>query len=115
MALHQMTGITWHLEDADLTRLSGDVVLGEPLPVLMAAVLRLRLVSVRDGLATLSATMPQDELSSLRRAMGRVDPAEVPARSRLSGDEDGARLVAVIHRASKAADLAIARILARPA
>ncbi len=112
MGLHVMTGLTPQLTQADLPRLTGDVVLGEPLPVLMSAVLRMRLLSVEDGLATLSGTLTRDEINSLRRAMARV---ELPAGARSADRDDELRFVAVIREASRAANAAVARILAQPA
>ena len=109
MGLLVMKGLTPHLEAVDLQRLRGITVLGEPLPLLMSASLRLRLVSVHEGLATIAGTLADDEVAALRRAMHRV-------ALRPDGDQgDAARLVSVVRQACEAADFAVARILARPA
>ncbi len=105
MSLHQMSGLTPHLGEVDLARLEGHSVLGEPLPLLMSAALRLRLVSVRDGWSSLSAAMTDDEADSLRRAMDRVE----------GPSDDARRLVAVVRQTCRAADQVVMRILARPA
>ncbi len=112
MALHVMTGLTPQLTEADLPRLSAEEVLGEPLPLLMGAALRLRLVSVEDGPARLAATMTTEEVASLHRAMDRV---AVPTGDLSPTDQDALRLGAVLRAACRAADETVARILARPA
>jgi hypothetical protein len=110
MSLHLMKGLTPHLREVDLERFTGMSVLGEPLPVLMSVVLRLRLVSVRRGMATLTAGMTEDEVHTLQRAMGRVDVPYVG-----DGTDDARRLAAVVRETCQAADLAVATILRMPA
>ena len=77
----------------------------------MSAALRMRVVSIRDGLGRMVATMTLEETEALQRAMTRV---EVPA-GLSGGAADPKRLVAVLTQTCEAADAVIQRILAQPA
>jgi hypothetical protein len=110
MSLHEMKGLTPHLQETDLERFTGLSVLGEPLPLLMSAVLRLRLVSLKRGLATVAGSLSQEERAALTRAMGRTGIPFVD-----DGEDDARRLVAVVRETCQAADVAVATILRLPA
>jgi hypothetical protein len=111
MALHQMTGLTPHLREADLQRLAGHTVLGEPLPVLMSAALRMRFTPTGRGVSHVECTVTDEEGDALQRAMARV---EAPAALSLV-EQDAHRLVLVLTQTCRAADAVVRSLLARPA
>ena len=111
MSLHQMTGLTPHLEEVDLRRLEGHSVLGEPLDVLMSAALRMRFVPVDGGMSRVEVTMTAEEGTSLQRAMAEV---EAPA-TLTEGEQQVHRLTVVLTQTCLAADAVVRSLLARPA
>ena len=111
MSLHHMSGLTPQLHEVDLERLRGHQVLGEPLPVLMSAALRMRFVSTGRGLSSVECALTAEEGSALERAMTRVDaPRALPP-----DEQDAHRLVVVLTRTCLAADGVVRTLLARPA
>ncbi len=88
---------TRHRYDVDLTQFLGQMVLGEPRAVLASALLRLRILGTRDGMAEFGATMPQHEADALVRAMEQVEEG-VPDDPRTGEQRDCDRLLAVIER-----------------
>ena len=111
MSLHQMTGLTPHLTEVDLERLEGYVVLGEPLPLLMSAALRLRYVSTRSKGMRVELTMTGEERASLQRAMARVEAPETLTQE----EQDGHRVAEVLMQTCVAADSVVRSLLAQPA
>lgn len=95
-------GPTPHRLAVDPTKLRGITALGEPLPLLLSALLRLHPSVERDGMVEIDARLPSEEVEALERAMARAE-RDIPGDRRTRGQRDLDRLLAVAERVSEIA------------
>ncbi len=100
MSLPSSSQPTPHRIPVDLSKLEGHTVLGESLSVLFSALLRLQFVDQRDGMATMSCTLPNHEAKAIERAMTRSERT-IKGDRRTAGQRDCDRLLAVGERVSE--------------
>jgi len=85
------------------TRLKDVTVLGEPLPLLFGALLRLQIGPESDGMVDLEARWPNAEAQAIQRAMARSERV-IPGDVRTNEERDGDRFSLVIERVMEVCD-----------
>lgn len=103
MKASRPTGLSPHRAEVDLSPLDGATVLGEPLPLLFSALLRLQFGASRRGTTEVSATWTSEEGNACERAMARAE-GPVPGDTRTEGQRDCDRFMAMAQRVLEAVD-----------